>query len=212
MNPDETNLQQNSNGIPPVTQQTSPKKENFLWEIVKFVIIALIIIIPVRTFVADPFIVSGESMDFTFANGQYLIVDQLSYHFENPARGDVIIFRYPKDPSIFFIKRVIGLPGETVSITNGLVTIYNAQHPEGSSSGIALLEPYVSAEHRSYDNYTTTLGPDQYFVMGDNRNESSDSRVWGPVPRANIVGRPILRLLPPSTLAVFPGRDTVLGK
>jgi len=183
---------------------------SFLWEIIKFIIIALIIIIPIRTFVADPFIVSGESMDFTFANNQYLIVDQLSYHFENPARGDVIIFRYPKDPSLFFIKRVIGLPGETVSINGGIVTIYNAQHPL-TGPGLTLDEPYISAEHRSYDTLTTTLGAGQYFVMGDNRNESSDSRIWGPVPRANIVGRPILRLLPLPTIAIFPGRDTVLG-
>lgn len=211
MDPEQNN-QQHLNKVPPATPPPAPvKKESFIWEIVKFVIIALIIIIPVRTFVADPFIVSGDSMDFTFANNQYLIVDQLSYHFENPSRGDVIIFRYPKDPSVFFIKRVIGLPGETVAINNGIVTIYNAQYPLGGP-GLTLDEPYVSPEHRSYDTSTTTLGADQYFVMGDNRNESSDSRVWGPVPRDLIVGRPILRLFPLSTLSVFPGRDTDLGK
>jgi len=195
MNPNENNQNQNSG--------------NFLKEIIKFIIIALIVIIPIRTFVADPFIVSGQSMDNTFADGQYLIVDQLSYHFENPSRGDVIIFRYPKDPSLFFIKRVIGLPGETVSINNGVVTISNiGGNPNASTT---LSEPYISTEHRSYDTSTTTLGADQYFVMGDNRNESSDSRIWGPVPRANIIGRPFLRLLPPTSLSVFPGRDTELG-
>src|ERR1700733_9006303 len=131
MDPEQNN-QQHLNKVPPTAPPSTPvKKESFIWEIIKFVIIAMIIIIPVRTFVAEPFIVSGDSMDFTFANNQYLIVDQLSYHFENPARGDVIIFRYPKDPSVFFIKRVIGLPGETVAINNGIVTIYNAQHPLG---------------------------------------------------------------------------------
>ena len=208
MSSDETNQVKTSNGIPPVD---SSKKEHFLWEIIKFIIVALIIIIPIRTFVADPFIVSGASMDNTFANGQYLIVDQLSYHFENPARGDVIIFRYPKDPSVFFIKRVIGLPGETVSIRDGIVTIINAAGATSASSTITLSEPYISSEHRSYDTFTETLGPKEYFVMGDNRNESSDSRIWGPVARNLIVGRPILRLLPPSTVSLFPGRDTVLG-
>jgi signal peptidase I len=199
----------NTTAVPP--EKKAPK-EHFLWEIVKFAVIALVIIVPVRMFVAEPFIVSGDSMDPTFATGQYLIVDQLSYHFEQPARGDVIIFRYPKDPSIFFIKRIIGLPGETVSINNGVITIYNTQHPEGSSTGITLSEPYIAADHRSYDTSTTTLGPTQYFVMGDNRNQSSDSRVWGPVDRSLIIGRPIVRLLPPSSLAVLPGRDTALGK
>jgi signal peptidase I len=199
----------------PETQNPSQiplQKENFLKEIVKFIILALVIIVPIRTWVADPFIVSGASMDNTFANGQYLIVDQLSYHFEQPARGDVIIFRYPKDPSLYFIKRIIGLPGETVSINNGIVTIYNAQYPASSTKGLTLSEPYISPDHRSYDTSTITLGPTQYFVMGDNRNESSDSRIWGPVDRSLIIGRPIVRLLPPSVFSVFPGRDTVLGK
>jgi signal peptidase I len=207
MDPEQNNSGQIPTGAQP---QTSG---GFFKEIVKFAIIALIIIIPVRIYVADPFIVSGDSMDFTFANGQYLIVDQLSYHFENPSRGDVIIFRYPKDPSIFFIKRVIGLPGETVSIDdNDTITIYNAQHPLGGP-GLVLSEPYISPGHQSYNQpSTTTLGVDQYFVMGDNRNESSDSRMWGPVPRNLIIGRPILRLFPPSSFSIFPGRDTDLGK
>src|ERR1700733_7273068 len=99
------------------------KSENFFTELLKFTAIAAVIILPIRFFVAQPFIVSGESMSPTFENGQYLIVDELSYHFEAPQRGDVIVFRYPKDPSQFFIKRIIGLPGETVMIHDDTISI-----------------------------------------------------------------------------------------
>jgi len=196
MNPDEQ--------APLKNQQKEPPKENFWKEIFKFIVIALIIIVPIRFYVAEPFIVSGESMVSTFENGQYLIVNQISYDFQNPQRGDVIIFKYPLNTSLYFIKRVIGLPGETVSINDGIVTIINAAHPQG----FTLSEPYIAIDHHSYDTSTTTLGSTQYFVMGDNRNQSSDSRIWGPVPRNLIVGEPILRLLPPSAISVYPGRDT----
>src|SRR4051812_20415331 len=108
-----------------------PKKENFFWEIFKFTVIALIIILPIRLFIAQPFIVSGASMDPTFETGEYLIVDQLSYRTGDPVRGQVMIFRYPKDETKYFIKRVIGLPGETVSIDGTVVSIKNTAHPEG---------------------------------------------------------------------------------
>src|SRR5580700_2425535 len=100
MNPDEQKIA----GPSSAPQSVPPPKENFLKEILKFIVIALIIIVPIRAYVAEPFIVSGASMDPTFATGQYLIVDQLSYHFENPQRGDVIIFKYPLDTSLYFIK------------------------------------------------------------------------------------------------------------
>ena len=96
----------------PVPEKSSFKKSDFIWETVKFAIFALVIVLPIRIYIAQPFIVSGSSMDPTFDNGHYLIVDQLSYRFEKPKRGEVIIFKYPNDPSKFFIKRIIGLPGE----------------------------------------------------------------------------------------------------
>ena len=191
---------------PQTAPQQPPKKENALKDIILFAFIAIIIIVPIRTFVAEPFIVSGASMDPTFASNQYLIVDQLTYHWSQPERGDVIIFKYPKDPTTYFIKRIIGLPGETVSSNNGVITITNAADPQGS----VLNEPYIEADHRSSDTWTTTLGPTEYFVMGDNRAQSSDSRAWGPLDRSFIVGRPLLRLYPPSVLSIFPGRDTAL--
>ncbi len=176
------------------------KKENFLVEIIRFTLIALVIVIPIRMFVAQPFIVQGASMDPTFATGQYLIVDQLTYHFEEPQRGDVIIFRYPKDTSKFFIKRIIGIPGDTIQISGNVVTVRNDEHPDG----VTLPEPYVR-DMRPDTVLTETLGEHEYFVMGDNRNASSDSRVWGVLRDNFIIGRALVRLLPVDTLGLFPG-------
>ncbi len=163
---------------------------------VKLVVIAVVIVIPFRLFIAQPFIVDGASMDPTFRNSQYLIVDEFTYHFNTPERGSVLIFKYPKDPKKFFIKRVIGLPGETVNITNGEVTIVNTENP----NGLKLVEPYIV--YKKEDSHSVKLGEGEYFVMGDNRAGSADSRIWGPVPEKNIVGRPILRVWP---LSLWPG-------
>lgn len=183
--------------------ETTQKKENFLKEIVKFTLIALAIVIPIRAYIAQPFIVSGASMDPTFATGQYLIVDQLSYHFEDPKRDEVIIFKYPRDPETYFIKRIIGLPGETVSMDGGKVTIVNKDNPKGF---LLNESAYITRDHRTSDTFTITLGPTEYFVMGDNRPQSSDSRSWGPLESKFIVGKPFVRLLPFSKISLFPGR------
>jgi signal peptidase I len=175
------------------------QKDTFFTELLKFALIAAVIVIPIRMFVAQPFIVSGASMDPTFSTGQYLIIDELSYHFEEPKRGEVVIFRYPRDPSQFFIKRVIGLPGETVHIRNNQVSVTAANGTE-----IDLSESYVKNIGNG-NMITKKLGEDEYFVMGDNRPESSDSRTWGALPRENIVGRAFLRLLPFDKLEIFPG-------
>ncbi len=173
-------------------------------EIIQFVLLALIIVVPIRLFVAQPFIVSGASMENTFHTNEYLIVDQLSYHFNKPQRGDVIIFRYPRDPSKFFIKRVIGLPGETVEIQGSAVTIKNNQHPEG----ITLDETYIKTmQENTFLTETTAAG--EYFVMGDNRDASSDSRVWGVLKEDAIVGRALFRLFPFDEVEVFPGEVQV---
>ena len=171
-------------------------RQNFWKELVKLVVIAVVIVIPFRLFIAQPFIVDGASMDPTFENSQYLIVDELTYHFNTPQRGSVLIFKYPKDPKKFFIKRVIGLPNEQVVINNGQVTIINTENP----NGLKLNEPYVV--YKKEDSHSVKLGENEYFVMGDNRAGSSDSRYWGPVPEKNIVGRPIFRVWP---LNLWPG-------
>ncbi len=179
------------------TENTTIK--DFVWEIVKFAVIAAIIVIPIRMFVAQPFIVEGRSMDPTFATGQYLIVNELTNLFEGPKRGEIIIFKYPKNIKTYFIKRVIGLPNETVDINKGVVTIKSKANPKG----FILKEPYV--EFTKDDTSTKTLGPNEYFVMGDNRAESLDSRIWGPVPAKLIVGEALFRLFPLSKVGIMPG-------
>jgi signal peptidase I len=170
-----------------------------LREIIFLVVLAVIIVVPIRVFVAQPFVVEGQSMFPTFKNGDYLVIDELTYHFSDPSRGDVIVFRYPNNPSVFYIKRVIGLPGERVSIERGIVTITKT---DGTSFTIE--EPYVVAEDATY-SLNATMGTDQYFVMGDNRPKSSDSRVWGALPKDDIIGRAFVRMFPVANAAVLPG-------
>lgn len=140
-------------------------------------------------------------MDPTFSTGQFLVVDRLSYRFVEPARGDVIVFAYPLNPKTYYIKRIIGLPGEEVIIQDGVVNIINSSHPEG----IKLEESYITSGHISRDNLKFKLKEGEYFVMGDNRIQSSDSRVWGALKEDLITGRPIIRLLPPTAITLWPG-------
>lgn len=172
---------------------------NAVKEIATFLVLAVVIVLPIRLFVAQPFVVEGESMYPTFDSGDYLIVDELTYRFNEPERGDVVVFRYPGNPSIFYIKRVIGLPGETVSIDRGKVTITKAD-----SSTLTLDESYVVTEDATYSK-STVIGPNEYFVMGDNRPRSSDSRVWGLLPKKDIMGRAFIQLLPASDIDLLPG-------
>ena len=181
------------------TENQSGSVREFVMETVKFAILAALVVLPIRFFIAQPFIVKGESMDPTFGDGQYLIVDEISYYSGDPERGEVIIFKYPNDPSKYFIKRVVGLPGETVSIQNGRVTIRTKNLP----AGFSLDESYVA--NASGESAVFSLGEDEYFVMGDNRRNSFDSRAWGVLPRKNIIGRAFARLLPVDQIGVFPG-------
>jgi signal peptidase I len=182
------------------TMSPAPTKRSLWKELVSYAFIAFVIVVPVRLWIAQPFVVNGASMDTTFADGEYLVVDELSYHFREPQRGEILIFKYPEDPSKYFIKRLIGLPGETVVVKSDSVSIVNAEHPKG----VTLNEPYTHS--RTFGTITTTLGPDEYFVMGDNRLVSSDSRIWGPLPKEDIVGRPVVRLLPIGRADVLPGQ------
>lgn len=179
---------------------TPPRRGGGILELLRFAVVAILIILPIRFFVAQPFIVSGASMEPTFDDGEYLIVDELSYYLRSPERGEVVIFRYPRDPSKFFIKRVIGLPEETIVITSNEVTIKNNEDPDG----FLLPEDYLTSPNRN-GSFERTLGENEYFVMGDNRAESSDSRYWGAVPENLLVGRAFLRLFPFQRLALLPG-------
>lgn len=172
-----------------------------LFEIIRFAIITLAIVIPIRAYVAQPFIVNGSSMLPTFHNGEYLIIDEFSYHFRPPQRGEVVVFKYPQDTKKYFIKRVIGLPGETVEIENGTITITKLNGEKE-----ILSEPYMN-ESILFDQekINKTIGENEYFVMGDNRDWSFDSRTWGTVPDRLIKGRAFVRLFPINNISYLPG-------
>ncbi|MAZ67189.1 signal peptidase I [bacterium] len=166
-----------------------------------FALIVLFLVLPIRLWVAKPFIVSGASMYPTFNTWHYLIIDQLSYRFDPPSRGDVIVFRFPQNPSRFFIKRIIGLPNETVQLSGESVTIFNSENREG----FLLDEPYVDQSQQKEADMIMNLGDNEYFVLGDNRKASADSRYWGPLESDKIVGRAYLRLFPFTQVEVLPG-------
>lgn len=187
---------QEHNDIP----RTWPKE---ILEIAKVLLISLAIVLPIRYFLVQPFIVRGASMEPNFVNREYLIIDEVSYYFRKPQRGESIVFRYPRDPRQFFIKRIIGLPGEKVEIKRGRVRIINLDFPDG----FTLEEPYLDPPERTtYPDATVELERDQFFVLGDNRDASSDSRVWGPLGREFITGRTIFRAWPLSRFGLLAGR------
>lgn len=171
----------------------------FFWELIKVVLVAVIIIVPVRYFLIQPFFVRGASMEPSFEDGEYLIIDELSYQFREPRRGEVIVFRFPDNPSQFFIKRIIGLPGETVRVRDGQVVVFNAQFPQG----VFIDESYLPEGLRTGGQVEQTLGEGEYFVLGDNRVASSDSRSWGVLPFDDIIGRAWIRAFPLSRVAIF---------
>lgn len=175
--------------------------------LIVYTIAAIGIALFIRFFVAAPYIVSGSSMEPTFYDLNYLIVDRLTYDFQPPQRGDVIVFDLPQDTSRALIKRVIGLPGETVQLSGSSVTIINAANP----NGFTLSEPYLDPNDLGgATDMRVTLGPDQYFVLGDNRKVSADSRLWGALPREDIVGRVFVRLFPLTKIGVLPGEARYL--
>lgn len=168
-------------------------------EIFEIALVAVGAVFLIRSFLVQPFLVSGSSMVPSFKNGDYLLVDEITYHFRPPERGEVVVFKYPNDQSTYFIKRIIGLPGERVQIQNGRVTIFNQDHPQGFS----LNESYIPASVSTSGNENFDLAPGQYLVLGDNRSFSFDSRSWGTLPARDIVGVVRLRLWPLSEFSAF---------
>lgn len=156
----------------------------FIYDVFKTVSTVLGVAFLIRFFLIQPFYVSGPSMEPSFHNNEYIIVDQVTYRFRAPRRGDVVVFKWPQNIAVSFIKRVIALPGETIEVRDGRVFIYNNENP----SGVLLDEPYLRSTTTPNDT-RKTLGKNEYFVMGDNRHNSSDSRVWGAVGRHLIVGK-----------------------
>lgn len=172
---------------------------DFILEIIKVAVIGLVVVFLVRYYLFQPFYVKGASMEPNFYDYEYLIVNEISYRFLPPQRGEIVIFHYPKDPSQFFIKRIIGLPDEKIEIISGRVKVYNKDFPQG----VYLNEDYLEAGAYTQGNTELTLGADEYFVMGDNRGSSFDSRRFGPVKKSLIIGKTFLRAWPFSKFKYF---------
>lgn len=185
---------------PSTTEQVS----HAAWEIFKTVSVILVAALIIRTFLVQPFFVDGNSMQPTFQPSDYLLVNQLSYHFSKPRHGDIVVFKAPPEPTENYIKRIVGVPGDTVELKNGGVMIKNSKHPQG----VMISEPYVRQNTRTQPETEQTswkLSGNDYFVAGDNREPgmSSDSRAWGPVPRENIIGKVALRVYPIASLGTI---------
>lgn len=166
----------------------------FVLELIKIIIISLAIIIPVRYFLIQPFYVKGASMEPNFFDHEYLIIDEISYRFKEPQRGEIVVFKYPRDPRQYFIKRIIGLPGEKVEIKNEKIYI----------NGEVLDESiYLNPGTKTFGDLVITLEKDEFFLMGDNRNFSLDSRSFGPVSREYIIGRTWFRGWPFNRIMIF---------
>lgn len=192
--------QRSTMGRQQIVPSFSESVVSFIVEVAKVVIISLAIIIPIRYFLIQPFYVKGASMEPNFFDNEYLVVDEISYRFGEPHRGDVVVLRNPRHESDFFIKRVVGLPGERIVITNSTVTIYNTEHPSGT-----LLDEsaYLTPAVRTSGDEDVTLRSNELFVLGDNRESSLDSRYFGPITRKEIVGRTWIRAWPVNRMTVF---------
>lgn len=186
-------------------QKETPPKENkeSRGNIFAYTVVALGLALFIRFFIAAPYVVSGASMEPTFDNWHYLIVDRVTYDLGEPQRGDVVVFDLPEEGGRSLIKRIIGLPGETVVLRDSSVNIVNDENPDG----FVLDEPYLSPENlASVNDMRITLSEEQFFVLGDNRRVSADSRIWGPLDRENIVGRAFVRLYPLDQISLLPGK------
>ncbi|TRZ82381.1 signal peptidase I [bacterium] len=179
----------------------------FFWEFIQIIFISLIIIIPIRYYIIQPFFVKGSSMEPSFQDGNYLIIDELTYHLRAPKRGEVMVFHFPQNTKQFYIKRIIGLPGETIKISDGQVLIINKEYPDG----FVLSESnYIDSENTP-GNIEKKLDNNSYFMMGDNRLHSSDSRSWGELEKKYIVGKVLFRIWPFEEAKTFSTPSYKLG-
>ncbi|MFA6493154.1 MAG: signal peptidase I [Patescibacteria group bacterium] len=158
-----------------------------VFELTKWLIVLIVLGTLVHFYIGTISIVDGQSMEPNFHSGEYLIVNRWTYLFGTPSRGDPVVLRFPGDPEhVKYIKRIIGLPGEKVSIQSGSVYINDQKLPES----------YLAPGTQTYPNMTKQLGSEDYFLMGDNRLNSSDSRIWGVCPKRDLIGKPWYALWP----------------
>ena len=184
-----------------MTNMLGIKTKSIFGDLLKYLAVAFIVMLPVRLFLIQPFIVSGNSMAPAFTDGNYLVIDELYAHHETLERGDVVIFRYPLDPSLYYIKRIVGMPGETMTIDKGAVSI---DKRDGTRQVLVVPRPSIT-ELTQVEPIITKLAKDEYFVLGDNRSESSDSREWGPLQSKFIIGRALMRIWPLNSIEILPG-------
>ncbi len=194
-----TNMPQGQKSFDYSTYQIK-KAASAIFELVKIIVIALAIVVPIRYFLIQPFYVNGASMEPTFHTHEYLIVNEITYRFQEPKRGDVIVFKYPRNPKQYFIKRVIGLPNESVKIENGSVYIKKSNSEEWQ-----LLDEseYLDATVKTYPNVEMSMAEDEYFVLGDNRPSSLDSRAFHQIEEQYIIGKTWLRAWPFDKIGSF---------
>ena len=198
----------------PAKQDPAYGVGSFLIEIIKVFLLAVVIIMPIRIFLFQPFFVQGASMEPNYHNGEYLLVNEFGYKhtdvglpnntffsvepFRELNRGDVVVFRYPKNPSQFFVKRVVGLPGERIIIEDETITIYNDEY----TTGRALDESEYLKDMNLRGSYDQVLGASEYYVLGDNRDHSHDSRSWGPLDKEYVIGKVFFRAWPLTRLGL----------
>ncbi|MDZ7612213.1 MAG: signal peptidase I [Candidatus Moranbacteria bacterium] len=192
---------------------------SFVFDLAKIIILSLVIIIPIRTFLFQPFFVQGKSMEPNFQDGEYLIVNEFGYKktkvavgekelftvtpFKEFERGEVAVFRYPDNPEEYFIKRIIGLPGEKIEIKGGDVIVYNKQNPTGGILDETRYLEDALGETECSGSCVYDLKDDEYLVLGDNRGHSSDSRRWGALSKEYVIGKVFLRAWPFTDFKVF---------
>ena len=207
------NQEKQNNGVNKAVEEKQEQKKSFtsklgrqlaeaglfFLELVKVAVLAAIVIVFIRHFLFKPFYVRGASMEPSFYSKEYLIIDELSYRFREPTRGEVVVFEYPDAPKDFFLKRLIGLPGERVKVSDGQVIIYNEKYPEG----LVLKEEYLKLGTSTEGERTIVMKKDEYFVLGDNRSNSYDSRRFGAVVKGRIIGRAIFRGWPLNRIQIL---------
>ncbi|KKS46774.1 MAG: Signal peptidase I [Candidatus Gottesmanbacteria bacterium GW2011_GWA2_42_18] len=176
---------------------------NFVFDFLETIVVALSVFVVIYLFIVQPHEVKGSSMEPTFQNNEYIITDKISYRFGKPNRGDVVIFKAPVNPDVDYIKRIIGLPGETVMVQSGRIYI----------DGKMLNEPYLEDLTPIFpggfikEGVVVSIPENHYFVMGDNRPHSSDSREFGPIEKKLIIGRAVFRYWPINNLGLIPGAN-----
>jgi signal peptidase I len=171
--------------------ETGPGIGRFIVDILETLVLSALLFLGINA-VSARIRVDGFSMEPSLHSGEFVIVNKMAYKLGTPSRGDIIVFRYPYDPQQEFIKRIIGLPGDEVRIEGGVVYV----------NGTALQEPYIAAPP-VYQNIVT-VPENSFFVLGDNRNNSSDSHSWGAVPEENVIGKAVVVYWPPPDWGLIP--------